>query len=73
MVDRLTSRSKQLARFPESGRIVPEYEQPDVREVIEGAYRVIYRVLPDQLDVLAVVHSARELPPSADHLSSLPG
>ena len=73
MVDRLTSRSKQIGRFPRSGRTVPEYEDADVREVIEGSYRIIYRVLPHQLDVLAVVHSARELPPSVDHLSSLPG
>jgi toxin ParE1/3/4 len=73
MVDRLTSRSKQIGRFPQSGRAVPEYEQADVREVIEGAYRIIYRVLSHQLDVLAVVHSARELPPSVDQLSSLPG
>jgi plasmid stabilization system protein ParE len=73
MVDRLTSRSKQLARFPESGRTVPEYEQVDVRELIEGPYRIIYRILPQQIDVLAVVHSARELPSSVDKLSSLPG
>jgi toxin ParE1/3/4 len=67
-VDRLTSRSKQLARYPHSGRMVPEYEQEDVREVIEGAYRIIYRILPQQIDVLAVVHSARELPGSVEQL-----
>ncbi|HYR11026.1 MAG TPA: type II toxin-antitoxin system RelE/ParE family toxin [Longimicrobium sp.] len=73
MVDRLTSRSKQLARFPQSGRMVPEYQQDDVRELIEGPYRIIYRILPQQIDVLAVVHGARELPVAVDHLSSLPG
>ncbi|MBW3569637.1 MAG: type II toxin-antitoxin system RelE/ParE family toxin [Gemmatimonadetes bacterium] len=72
MIDRLTSRSKQIARFPRSGRAVPEFERADVREVIEGPYRIIYRLLPNQIHVLAVVHSARELPPSADQLSSIP-
>lgn len=72
MVDRLTSRSKQIGRFPESGRIVAEYEQPDVREIIEGSYRIIYRILPRQIDVLAVIHSARLLPSSVDHLGSMP-
>jgi plasmid stabilization system protein ParE len=43
MVDRVTSRSKQVGLFPESGQIVPEYERPDIREVIEGPYRVNYR------------------------------
>ena len=62
MVDRLTSRSRQIARHPRSGRMVPEYEAPDVREVIEGPYRVIYRILPDRIDVLAVVHGAQQLP-----------
>lgn len=71
LVDRLTSRSKQLARFPRSGRMVPEYEQEDVREVIEGAYRIIYMILAHQIDVLAVVHSARELPSSVDNLRFL--
>jgi hypothetical protein len=41
MVDRITSRSKQIGQFPESGQMVPEYERPNVREVIEGPYRVI--------------------------------
>ena len=41
MVDRLTRRSEQIATFPLSGRMVPEYEAPDVREVIEKPYRLI--------------------------------
>ena len=41
MVDRLTRRSQQLGRFPESGRPVPELRREAVREVFEGLYRVI--------------------------------
>lgn len=63
MVDRLTKRSEQITTFPESGRMVPEYEAPDIREVIEGPYRIIYRIKADQIDVLAVVHGAQLLPP----------
>jgi plasmid stabilization system protein ParE len=29
-----------------------------IREVIEGAYRIIYHIRPDQIDVLAVIHAA---------------
>ncbi len=61
MVDRLTRRSEQIANFPMSGREVPEYEAKDIREVIEKPYRIIYRVNPDQIDILAVVHAARQL------------
>jgi addiction module RelE/StbE family toxin len=62
MIDRLTRRSEQIATFPLSGRMVPEYEAQDIREVIEKPYRLIYRIKPDQIEVLAVVHSAQLLP-----------
>jgi plasmid stabilization system protein ParE len=37
MVDR-------IARYPHSGRMVPEYRAEDIRELIEKPYRIIYRV-----------------------------
>lgn len=61
MVDRLTRRSQQIAKHPMSGRTVPEYEMTQIREVIEGAYRIIYYIKPDQIDILAVIHCAREI------------
>ena len=60
MVDRLTKRSRQIGSFPGSGRIVPEFEVEQVREVIEGPYRIIYYTRPDQIDILAVVHGAQQ-------------
>lgn len=62
MVDRLTRRSQQIADFPLSGRKVPEYEVDQVREVIEGPYRLIYYIKPDRIDILAVIHGAMEIP-----------
>jgi toxin ParE1/3/4 len=62
MVDRLTRRSQQLTDFPRSGRMVPEYEAEDIREVIEKPYRLIYYLGPDQIEILAVVHGAQRLP-----------
>jgi addiction module RelE/StbE family toxin len=59
LVDRLTRRSKQIAAFPLSGRVVPEYEIEQVREVIEGSYRIIYHITADQIDVLAVIHTSQ--------------
>lgn len=62
IVDRLTKRSTQIAAFPFSGRMVPEYEMNEVRQVIEGSYRIIYLIKEDedQIEVLAVLHSSRE-------------
>jgi addiction module RelE/StbE family toxin len=61
MVDRLTRRSQQIGEFPFSGRMVPEYELPQIREVIEGSYRIVYHVKPDQIDVVAVLHGAMDV------------
>ena len=62
MVDRITSRSRQMAQYPRSGQQVPEYQDPDIREVVEGQYRVIYEVSPTEIHVLAVIHGAQPLP-----------
>ncbi len=61
MVDRITKRSEQIASFPMSGRKVTEYEADDIREIIEKPYRIIYRIKPDQIDVLTIVHCSQLL------------
>lgn len=61
IVDRLTRRSQQIADFPMSGRRVPEYDLDQIREVLEGSYRIIYHIKPDQIDVLAVIHGAQDI------------
>ena len=57
----MTRRSEQIANFPFSGRIVPEFETEQLREVIEGSYRIIYYIKPEQIDVIAVLHAARNI------------
>ncbi len=63
IVERLVRRSEQVAEFPLAGRMVPEFEARDIREVIEGPYRIIYRATAERIDVLAVVHGTQMLPP----------
>ena len=60
-VDRLTRRSQQIAKFPFSGRRVPEYDIEPIREVIEGSYRLVYHIEADQIDVIALIHAARNI------------
>lgn len=66
MVDRLTRRSEQLSGQPFLGAKVEEYENGDVREILVKPFRLFYRVKPDQIDVVAVIHSARQLPEQID-------
>ena len=49
-----------LADFPESGRMVPEVGSRRIREVIFGAYRVIYSTRT-QVDILTVRRSSQLL------------
>lgn len=61
-VDRLTSKADDVAQSPLTGRIVSQYRREDIRETFAGGYRIIYRVLEDRIDILAVRHGARLLP-----------
>lgn len=66
MVDRITRKSETLARFPWAGHLVPEYEAEgghQLRQILQGNYRIIYRIRTNLVEVLAVIHAARELPP----------
>jgi len=63
VVDRLTRRSQQIAQFPLSGREVAEFGVPQIRQIVEGSFRIIYYIKADQIDVLAVIHGAQQIPP----------
>ena len=56
----MLKRSEQIAAFPRSGRMVPEYEIDEVRQIIEGSYRIIYLIKEEQVEVLAVIHTSRQ-------------
>ena len=46
--------------FPLTGRVVPDLNIPSVRELIEGNYRIIYRIMnKDMIHVLTVHHSRK--------------
>ncbi|MEA2076312.1 MAG: type II toxin-antitoxin system RelE/ParE family toxin [Euryarchaeota archaeon] len=59
-------RIEQLELFPYSGRIVPEYNQPDLRELIYQNYRIIYRVKTGLIEIVWITHGARLLPEDLD-------
>jgi toxin ParE1/3/4 len=60
-IEKLISRVDQLENNPESGRIVPEFNIEIIRELIEGNYRIIYRINSDFVGIVRVHHSARQL------------
>lgn len=60
-VDKLIFRVDQLESNPRSGRVVPEIGREEIRELIEGNYRLVYKYVADTVTVLRVHHSARQL------------
>ncbi len=60
-VRKLRASVERLRHFPFSGEVVPELGREDLREVLQGNYRLIYRVSEMRLDILAVYHSSRIL------------
>ena len=50
---------ERLSRFPESGRIVPEFGDPALREVLWRNYRIVYRLQQSTVEVVTVFHGAR--------------
>ena len=64
VLDRLEQRVHPLCLAAERGRLVPELKAVDVlqyRELIERPWRIIYRIEPDQVVVLAVLDGRRDL------------
>ena len=61
-VQRLRLRARQALDAPFAGRCVPEFEHEEIREPIEGNYRIVYQVLTDRLVVLTVFEGHRIFP-----------
>lgn len=61
---KLIEKTDQIVEHPESGRIVPEYSDPDLRELIFGNYRVIYRIRKEENTIyIQTVWHVRQDPP----------
>lgn len=60
--ERLIGRTEPLAVHPQLGRIVPELPGGNLRELVEGSYRIVYRVRGDVVEVLTVFEGHQLLP-----------
>ncbi|KPK71881.1 MAG: hypothetical protein AMJ84_05395 [Acidithiobacillales bacterium SM23_46] len=60
---RLFEAAERLQHDPLLGRTIPEINDPACREIIYGAYRLMYRVEGEEVWITAVVHGARDWKP----------
>lgn len=62
LVERLILRAEAIADAPRAGRAVPEYRQQNLREVLVRPYRIIYRLQPDAIEIITILHYRQLLP-----------
>lgn len=60
-ITKLTKAVERLIQFPKSGRIVPELQMENIREVIEGNYRIVYLLKDNICFIVSVIHSKQDL------------
>ncbi len=61
VVERLVTRGEALARLPDRGRRVPELPSGQLRELVHGHYRIVYRIRARVVEILTVFEGHRLL------------
>ena len=59
VVRKILNSTRSLESFPFSGRIVPEFDEKNIREVLAYSYRIVYRVEGRTVTIAAVIHGKR--------------
>lgn len=60
-VERILEQTDKLSKFPEIGRLVPEFKNDDIRELLFQNYRIVYRIKEDQIFIVAVSHASMDI------------
>ena len=57
----ILARVERLSEFPRLGRVVPEANAADIRELVHRGYRIMYQVHQNTVHVLTVLHGHRDV------------
>ena len=60
LIEKIFEAVERLNDFPEMGRIVPESGDETTRELIYKGYRIIYQIMDERLEVIAVFHGSKK-------------
>jgi addiction module RelE/StbE family toxin len=60
-IDRIVNRTEQLIEFPQSGRVVPEFNNESLRELIEGNYRIVYQLVNETVEIVRIHHASKKI------------
>jgi len=57
--EQVREKVENLILFPKMGRVVPELDEPNIRELILRNYRIIYRILGEKIQIVRLFHGSR--------------
>lgn len=60
VVETLVAKAELLSDMPEMGRMIPEFGDSSIRELIIFSYRLVYEVKTDHVDILTIIHGKRD-------------
>jgi plasmid stabilization system protein ParE len=60
-IEKIIGAVEKLSAFPRLGREVPEIKKENIREIIYGNYRILYRLNSEVLYIIAIIHTARDI------------
>ena len=59
VVEEIINKSDYLKDYPNMGRVIPELNNPRIRELIIYSYRMVYQVESEDVEILTLVHSRK--------------
>jgi len=59
--EQVREKVENLIKFPRMGRIVPELDEPNIRELILRNYRIIYRIFEKEVQIVRLFHGSRNM------------
>lgn len=61
LIARIRAAARRAHAFPRIGRVVPEFGDEDIRELILENYRVVYVLKEGRVHIARVIHSAMDM------------
>lgn len=58
-VSKIIDFSRSVGKFPQMGRVVPEFNDKNIRERLVYSYRLVYKIERARILIVAVIHDKR--------------
>ena len=50
---------EKISQFPKIGRVIPEFSNPNYREIFYKSYRIFYRLTNNMVEIVSVFHGSK--------------